>query len=123
MMGHHSPRQRSPADGARGSAHAQGAELEGESADQQTLLDQQAGALETARAAGISTLNDERRYGLSLVLGGAEVKLLELTGAYGVLANGGKAAPTNPILKIEDSRGKVLEELGTPKAAPALSAP
>ncbi|MFA6493307.1 MAG: PBP1A family penicillin-binding protein [Patescibacteria group bacterium] len=66
--------------------------------------------LDQAHQMGITTLNDKDRYGLSLVLGGGEVKLLDLTTAYGVFANGGTLAPTTPFLKITDSKGKVLEE-------------
>ena len=45
------------------------------------------------KQAGISTLSDSRRYGLSLVLGGCEVNLLELTTLYAGLANMGEFAP------------------------------
>lgn len=67
-------------------------------------------AIETAENMGITTLEDANRYGLTLVLGGGEVTLLDLTGAYGVFANDGvKNTPTG-ILRIEDRDGKVLEE-------------
>ena len=46
------------------------------------------------RRAGITTLT-RPDYGLALTLGGGEVTLLELTGAYGTLANGG-ARPGQP---------------------------
>jgi penicillin-binding protein 1C len=42
-----------------------------------------------ARDVGISTFSDADRFGLALTLGGGEVRLLELTAAYGALANGG----------------------------------
>ncbi len=67
-------------------------------------------SLETAHDMGISTLNDPDRYGLSLVLGGGEVTLLDMTSAYGVFAAEGLRVPPVSILKIEDSSGKVLEE-------------
>jgi len=67
-------------------------------------------ALKTASDFGISTLNQKDRYGLSLVLGGGEVKLLELTGAYSVFANEGTRNDVTPILKVVDQRGDVLEE-------------
>jgi len=67
-------------------------------------------ALQTAHDMGITTLNDRDRYGLSLVLGGGEVKLIDLTTAYGVFANNGKLAATTPILKVVNSRGKTLVE-------------
>lgn len=61
---------------------------------------------------GITTLNDPDRLGLTLVLGGGEVKLLEHTGAYGVFANEGIKADRRSILRIEDPSGNVLEETG-----------
>lgn len=66
--------------------------------------------LNTAQDMGIETLKDRSRYGLSLVLGGGEVKLLEHTAAFSVFANEGVKNPLNVILKIEDSKGKILEE-------------
>ena len=59
---------------------------------------------------GISTLGDINRYGLTLVIGGGEVSLLDMTSAYGVFANNGIRNPYTGILKIEDLNGKVLEE-------------
>jgi 1A family penicillin-binding protein len=47
-------------------------------------------------------------YGLALTLGGGEVKLLEMTGGFAVLANNGKRLSPMPILRIEDSEGTVL---------------
>jgi membrane peptidoglycan carboxypeptidase len=59
---------------------------------------------------GISTLTDVNRYGLTLVIGGGEVTLLDITSAYGVFANSGVRNPYTGILKIEDRSGRVLEE-------------
>ena len=67
-------------------------------------------AIKLAGDMGITTLNDPDRLGLTLVLGGGEVKLLEHTGAYAVFANEGVKAERRPILRIEDSQGRVLEE-------------
>ncbi|MAZ40664.1 hypothetical protein CL654_00905 [bacterium] len=67
-------------------------------------------SLETARDLGISSLNDVNQYGLTLVLGGGEVTLLELTSAYSVFANNGLRNPHEKIIKIEDKNGNVLEE-------------
>lgn len=67
-------------------------------------------SIKTAESLGISTLTDASRYGLTLVLGGGEVTLLEMTGAYSVFANNGVRNPPTPILKIEDSKGNILEE-------------
>ncbi|MDD5731572.1 MAG: transglycosylase domain-containing protein [Patescibacteria group bacterium] len=67
-------------------------------------------ATDFAQKMGLTTLTDPDRYGLSLVLGGGEVKLLEEVNAYSVLANGGIKHDIHSILKITDSSGKVLEE-------------
>ncbi|QQR82234.1 PBP1A family penicillin-binding protein [Candidatus Campbellbacteria bacterium] len=67
-------------------------------------------SIKTARDMGISTLTDASRYGLTLVLGGGEVTLLDLTSAYGVFANEGVRNETTAILKVEKSDGTILEE-------------
>ena len=69
-----------------------------------------ADSLKTARALGLTTLTDPSRYGLTLVLGGGEVKLLEMTSAYGVFANDGLRNPATSVLKVENPQGVVLEE-------------
>jgi len=67
-------------------------------------------SIATAKALGITTLNTPERYGLSLVLGGGEVKLLDHTGAFGTLANKGIAHKKTALLRVEESSGKILEE-------------
>jgi membrane peptidoglycan carboxypeptidase len=47
-------------------------------------------------------------YGLSLTLGGGEVTLLDMTNAYSTFANGGVEVDANPILKIEDPQGRII---------------
>jgi membrane peptidoglycan carboxypeptidase len=66
--------------------------------------------LKLAADMGLTTLNDPDRYGLTLVLGGGEVKLLDMTHAYGVFANEGVRATPRSILKIEDTRGNMVFE-------------
>ncbi len=68
------------------------------------LIDGEDGLLAMARRLGITTLNRED-YGLSLTLGGGEVSLLELTGAYAVLANNGRKIPPYAISRILDHQG------------------
>ncbi|PIZ64081.1 penicillin-binding protein [Candidatus Roizmanbacteria bacterium CG_4_9_14_0_2_um_filter_39_13] len=65
-------------------------------------------AIQFARQMGIVTLDPKRDYGLSLVLGGGEVTLFELTRAYGVLATGGEFVSSHAILKIEDKYGNEI---------------
>ncbi len=67
-------------------------------------------SLKTAENMGITSLSDISRYGLTLVIGGGEVSLLDITSAYGVFADNGIRNPYVGILKIEDQNGKVLEE-------------
>ncbi|MFA6383437.1 MAG: PBP1A family penicillin-binding protein [Parcubacteria group bacterium] len=76
-------------------------------------------AIEMAHRLGITTLNDRPRYGLSLVIGGGEVTLLDETSAFSVFANDGKRNPVDPILKIIDSEGKTIEE-NQPQNLPVL---
>ncbi len=93
--------------------------------------------IRTAHAMGINTLNqDLDYYGLSLTLGGGEVWLLDLTYAYGVLANGGTIIgepARNPrpgyrqldpvsILRVEDADGQVLWQYEAPEARSVILA-
>ncbi|PIS38693.1 MAG: penicillin-binding protein, partial [Candidatus Nealsonbacteria bacterium CG08_land_8_20_14_0_20_43_11] len=74
-------------------------------------------SIQTAKTFGINTLTRPASfYGLPLVLGGGETKLLEMTSAYGVFATGGLMVPPSAILKIEDSNGNIIgENHKTPK--------
>lgn len=65
--------------------------------------------IQTAKDLGITTLNDISRYGLSLVLGGGEVKLIDLVNAYSVFSQDGLKHNQSLILKIEDVNGKTVE--------------
>lgn len=67
-------------------------------------------AVDTAHALGITTLQDPKEVGLSLVLGGGEVKLLDMVSAYSVFANSGVRNPTTGILEITDHAGNVVEQ-------------
>ncbi len=67
-------------------------------------------AITLAQNMGLSTINDPARYGLSLVLGGGEVSLLELTNAYGVFANNGIYSKPYGILEVRAADGTLLEK-------------
>ncbi len=67
-------------------------------------------SIQTARNMGVKGLNDPQRYGLTLVLGGGEVSLLDMTSAYSVFANDGIRNPYQIIKKIEDKDGNTVEE-------------
>jgi len=66
--------------------------------------------LNLAEEMGYTTFSDRSRFGLSLVLGGGEVKLLEHTSAFATFAREGVRNPVSAILRIEDKNGKVLEQ-------------
>ncbi len=65
--------------------------------------------IDMAERLGISTLKNRNNFGLSLVLGGAGVKPLEIARAYGVFAQQGVLHQTAGVLKIIDANGKVIE--------------
>lgn len=59
---------------------------------------------------GLTTLSDADRFGLSLTLGGGEVRLLELTAAYAAFANGGRKVEPSVILQIRNAKGILIEQ-------------
>ena len=64
--------------------------------------------IETARNLGVDA--QFKDCGLSLVLGGCDVTLLDHTAAYAALANKGKKNDKTAILKIVSQEGETLEE-------------
>lgn len=67
--------------------------------------------IDLAQNMGITTLQENRQnFGLSLVLGGAEVKLLDIVSAYGVFANDGIRQTPSFIMRVTDVNGNLLEE-------------
>ncbi|MFA5392610.1 MAG: transglycosylase domain-containing protein [Candidatus Paceibacterota bacterium] len=65
--------------------------------------------IQTAKDFSISTLTEPpEHYGLSLVLGGGGIKLIEMVHAYTVFSQEGILHPQTAILKIENSQGNVL---------------
>ncbi len=67
-------------------------------------------AIKLARDMGITTLAEGGRYGLTLVLGGGEVRLVDMASAYGVFANEGRRVAPTSILRIEDTAGNMVEK-------------
>lgn len=70
---------------------------------------------------GITTWKNPARFGLSLTLGGGEIKMIDLAQAYSVLANLGKKVSFNPILKIKNAKGRVIYQ--NPCISPNASCP
>ena len=66
-------------------------------------------AINTMQQFGITTLNNPSRYGLSLVLGGGAVKLIDMISAYSALADNGVLHKQTMILSVTNSSGQVLE--------------
>ncbi len=95
--------------------------------------------IRTAHKLGITTLDRGLAfYGLALTLGGGEVKLLDMVYSFGVFANGGsmnglpipeetqrpgyRTLDPAPVLRVEDSKGKVLWSYTQPTVTPILDA-
>lgn len=71
--------------------------------------------LRTAYDAGVKSLEptDEnlKRFGLSVTLGGGEVRLLDLTSGYATFADGGKYNEPIAILEVRDRQDKIIDEV------------
>jgi membrane peptidoglycan carboxypeptidase len=76
--------------------------------------------LQTAHNLGITTLNDPSRYGLSLVLGGGEVRPIDMATVYGTFANGGTKVEPRSILTVTDRLGKDITKDTSPKPQSVL---
>src|SRR6185312_8555409 len=76
--------------------------------------------LQLAKSMGISTLGDPNQYGLTLVLGGGEVSLMDMTSAYGAFAQNGVHYQPTAVLKIEDQNGNVIEDDTQPAGTQVL---
>ena len=77
--------------------------------------------IEIGKRMGITAWDETNRFGLSLTLGGGEVTMLDITKAYGTLANSGKKVELNPILKVTDYKGTVLQDFTKPNENQAIS--
>lgn len=64
----------------------------------------------SASAFGLSTFTDPSRYGLSLTLGGGEVRMTDMATAFGIFANAGIKKPVFGIRKVIDKNGSTLYE-------------
>lgn len=76
--------------------------------------------IKMAESLGITTLKNEDDYGLSLVLGAAEVPLIEMTNAYATFANQGTWNKYQLFLEVRDKNGTVILEK-QPESRRALS--
>ncbi|MEW6335817.1 MAG: penicillin-binding protein 1C [Acidobacteriota bacterium] len=79
--------------------------------------------LDLLARAGVSTLGaSARRWGLGLTLGAGEVRLAELTGAYGALLRGGEFSPPASWRAVTDARGAVVRRPSRPAPVRVCSA-
>lgn len=65
--------------------------------------------IELGQKMGITTWEDESRFGLSLTLGGGEVKLIDLARVYATIANLGKRPEISSVIEVKNYKDKVLE--------------
>jgi len=66
--------------------------------------------INTAFEMGIESFTDPSQYGLSLTLGGGEVKMTQMATAFGVFANMGIRQDLTSILEVKDKDGNLLEK-------------
>lgn len=66
--------------------------------------------LEMSHRVGLDSLGAAEAYGLALTLGAGEVTLLDLTSAYGALANEGRLAEPFVVTRVLDRSGAVLHQ-------------
>ncbi|MEP7166957.1 MAG: transglycosylase domain-containing protein [Candidatus Woesebacteria bacterium] len=64
--------------------------------------------IEKGRQLGITTWEDSSRFGLSLTLGGGDVKMIDMASVYGTFANNGITVPLQFIESIKTADGKIL---------------
>lgn len=74
----------------------------------------------SASAFGLDTLKDPTKYGLSLTLGGGEVRMTDMAEAFSVFANAGIRHDLVSILKVTDKNGKILEENKDPNVGKVI---
>jgi len=69
------------------------------------------------KSLGFSTIAEPQNYGLSLALGTAVIKPIDMAQGLGIIANGGHKINQQPILKITDSSGSIVEDNSDFKAS------
>jgi 1A family penicillin-binding protein len=73
-----------------------------------------------AKKLGITSWDDSSRFGLSLTLGGGEVKMIDMATVYGTFANQGRRVATNGVLRIYNARNETMYETA-PRGTRVLS--
>ena len=75
-----------------------------------TVAGGEASVVKHAKSLGINSLREDGTYGMPLAIGTGEVKPIEMAEAYSVFANGGWRKEADPILKIVDKKGNILDQ-------------
>ena len=75
-----------------------------------------------ARNMGITTFGQADRYGLSLTLGGGEVRLIDMVAAFSAFANGGRKIDPVAVLQVSDVQGNILYKASPQQGAQVLDA-
>lgn len=66
--------------------------------------------IDLGKKMGMKSWRTPDQYGLSITLGAAEATMIDMANLYAVHANGGERVDINPILKITDGKGNIVEE-------------
>jgi len=64
--------------------------------------------IDQAERMGITTWEDRSRFGLSLTLGGGEVRMTDMMSVYSTFANAGVTVEQDPFLEILDYKGRTI---------------
>ena len=72
---------------------------------------------------GLTTITDPKRYGLSLTLGGGEIRMVDMATAFSTFANEGTPKELVPILKIENKNGRIIYEYKDPNFVRNIAKP
>ncbi|MEZ5141584.1 MAG: transglycosylase domain-containing protein [Acidimicrobiales bacterium] len=77
---------------------------------------------ELAHRLGVSRINPDKQYGLSLTLGAYEVSPLDMAAGYATIANHGVKADATPVVKVIAPDATVVEDNSGPRGTRVLNA-
>ena len=75
-----------------------------------------------ANRVGVTRIDPNKSYGMSLTLGAYEVSPLDMAAGYATFANHGVKADATPVMKITMADGTVLEDNTGPRGHPGAGA-
>ncbi len=76
--------------------------------------------IEMGKNMGITTWDDPSRFGLSLTLGGGEVKLIDLAQVFSTIANYGIKSEITPIIEVKNYKGREIWKNGFDLSSKAI---